>query len=302
MELQAIREAMETMAKRQEDTESKFQQLLSIILEEKKIVSSVDSQRPLQSEGKQEFENANFRHQAGANVETNVEAIKTTSAYFRRRFTSDSFMDIPAAGTNVIRSVANIDPQKSGILLTYLDLKTVYRWMQDLIQLQKKHPHEILQRGFFVATNIALRLNAYNEAKNIIPQVIIDGVTLNIQNEQLVELIFSIALPKSETEFIDAFKTLVKFRKLKGNAHEANPDSSRYDPWYEGIIEYTYEANEVIDLLKSDSQRDFSPIMKTYSGKPGLWQIFYDGIPMQTGRNIHDAIKYADLQACTNFR
>jgi hypothetical protein len=36
MELQAIREAMETMAKRQEDTESKFQQLLSLILEEKK--------------------------------------------------------------------------------------------------------------------------------------------------------------------------------------------------------------------------------------------------------------------------
>jgi hypothetical protein len=219
----------------------------------------------LQGEGKQEFENANFRHQAGANVETNMEAIKTTSAYFRRRFTSDSFMDIPAAGTNVIRSVANIDPQKSGILLTYLDLKTVYRWMQDLVQLQKKHPHEILQWGFFVATNIALRLNAYNEAKNIIPQVIIDGVTLNLQNEHLVELIFSIALPKSETEFIDAFKTLVKFRKLKGIAHEANPDSSTYDPWYEGIIEYTYEANEVIDLLKSDSQRDFSPIMKKFS-------------------------------------
>jgi hypothetical protein len=109
-------------------------------------VSTVESQRPFQSEGKQQFENVNFHHQAaaGANVEANVEAIKTTSAYFRRRFTNDSFMDIPSAGTNVIRSVANIDPQKSGILLTYLDLKTVYRWMQDLVQLQKKHPNEIL--------------------------------------------------------------------------------------------------------------------------------------------------------------
>jgi hypothetical protein len=258
----------------------------------------------LQSESNQSFENANFRHQAaaGANVEANVEPKETTSAYFRRRFSNDSFMDIPSAGSNIVRTVANIDPQKSGILLTYLDLKNIYRWMQDLVQLQKKHPHEVLNWGFFVATNIALRLNAYNEAKNIIPRVIIDGVTLNIPNEQLVELILSIALPRSEIEFIDAFKTLVKFRKLKNNAHEAIPDSSRYDVWYEGIIEYIYEANEVIDLLRSDSTRDFCPILKTYSNKPGLCQLFYDGIPMQTGKNIHDALRYVDIVACTNFR
>lgn len=109
-----------------------------------------------------------------------------------------------------------------------------------------------------MATNIALRLNAYNVAKLIIPQVIIDGVILNIPNEQLVDLIFSFASPQSESEFIEAFKSMVRFRKLRGNAHETNPDSSRYDPWDEGIIEYTYEANEVIDLLRSDSTRDLS--------------------------------------------
>lgn len=210
----------------------------------------------------------------------NVEAAKTSSAYFRKRFSNDYFMNIPAAGTNIVISVANIDPQKSGIRLTYLGMQSIYRWSQDLISLQKKDPHEILRWGFFVASNIALRLNTHNEANKIIQRVIIEGVTLSLPNDQLFQLILHVALPKSEKDFFETFKNVVKFRRLKNNAHEVQPDSSRFDIWYIGNIEYIYEANEVTDLLRSQPDRDFCPILKTYSGKPGLLQIFYEGISM----------------------
>jgi hypothetical protein len=77
-------------------------------------------------------------------------------------------------------------------------MQSIYKWQQDMVNLQKKHPHEHLQWGLFVSSNLAFRMNAYNDARKFIPEVIIDGTTLNITNEQLNALILAIALPKSE--------------------------------------------------------------------------------------------------------
>jgi hypothetical protein len=244
------------------------------------------------------YEEPNFRHQvkkAAAEEEVSV-------SYFKKRLSNDTFMNIPTSGSTIVRSITNIDPQKSGVLLTYLDMQSIYKWQQDMRNLQKKHPHEELQWGLFVSSNLAFRLNAYNDARKFIPVVIIDGTTLNITNEQLNDLILDIALPKSEGEFIETFKRMVKFRRLKGNLHECSPDSAKYDEWYDGILQYSYEANEVVDLLTSVKEKRFCPILKTFSGKAGLMQIFYEGIPMQAGRNIHDALEYSKVSLCTNLR
>jgi hypothetical protein len=57
-----------------------------------------------------------------------------------------------------------------------------------------------------------------------------------------------------------------------------------------------------MDILTSDVNREICPIMKTYSGKAGMMQLFYEGIPMQAGRNIHDALEYSKVSKCTNLR
>jgi hypothetical protein len=35
-------------------------------------------------------------------------------------------------------------------------------------------------------------------------------------------------------------------------------DSPRYDEWYDGILQYSYESNEVMDILTSDVNRNMS--------------------------------------------
>ncbi len=131
--------------------------------------------------GKEEkYEEADFRHQ----LKTVPEEEKLS--YFKRRLSCNTFMNAPTAGSSIVRSIANIDPLKSGVLLTYLDMTAVFKWTQDMRQLQRKHPHEELEYGLFISTNIAMRLNAYNEAKMIMSRVIMDGDTLNIPYEQLI--------------------------------------------------------------------------------------------------------------------
>jgi hypothetical protein len=63
-----------------------------------------------------------------------------------------------------------------------------------------------------------------------------------------------------------------------------------------------YEANEIVDLLASIPERDFTPIMQTFNQKPGLIQLFFDQIPMQAGKNINAMIDGYASKSCKNLR
>jgi hypothetical protein len=118
----------------------------------------------------------------------------------------------------------------------------------------------------------------------------------------LFSILLQIVLPRNEREWLDNFKKMVKFRKLPRNQHENEPDSSHFDDWFNGSIEYIYEANDIVDLLASIPDRNFTPIMQTYNGQPGLIQLFYDQIPMQLGRNINAMIDSYASKACKTLR
>jgi hypothetical protein len=107
--------------------------------------------------------------------------------------------------------------------------------------------------------------------------------------------VLEITLPRTEQEWLEDFRKLVQFKKLHRNQHEIPPDTSRFDEWYIGIMEIIWDANEVFDVLSSIHTRNHSPPTKSYSGKAGLMQTFYEPIPMGTGKYIHSQISYVHL-------
>jgi hypothetical protein len=246
-------------------------------------------------------EDANFRHRfAESSSEERPQA--NASTFYRSRFSSIGEINQPATNSAIVRSITNIDPTKSGVLLTILDVPHVYRWIQDLEALQKKHIHEVLPWTSFISRSISFRIAAFNDTKRIIRGPILEGKELTLDNEQLINLILQIVLPTTEQDWIDDFKRLVKFRKLDKNLHEAPPDVTRYDVWYDGIMDFLYEGNQVVDFLNSIDNISVAPILRTFSGKPGLMQIFYDLIPQHAGKHLHEAILYDSVKECPSFR
>jgi hypothetical protein len=174
--------------------------------------------------------------------------------------------------------------------------------MKDLEALQKKHVPEILPWRSFISKATSFRISAFNDCKRIIRLNVLQGTELDLDNADLLNLIMRIVLPTNEQDWIDDFKRLVKFRKLERNQQEATPDVTRYDSWYDAIIEMQYEANQVYDFLTSIDDLQVAPDLMTYSGKPGLMQIFHELIPQQAGKHLHAAIIYSSLKACPSFR
>jgi hypothetical protein len=229
------------------------------------------------------YQHANFRHFQEGNKDYQdrrmpYKEVVPASSYFQKNLARQSFME-PSRQSTFVRTIANVDPTKSGVCLTYLDTPQVYKWSQDLVALQKKHPEEDLEHGLFIARNMVFRINAWNEAKQFLPRPIICGTTLNVPNKELFELILQIVLPKTEQEWIATFKRLVTFRKLPRNQHECPPDTARFDDWYNGIIEYTYEANEVVDLMASLSPGTLPHVCGHTMERLALFRYFLSKFP-----------------------
>jgi hypothetical protein len=145
---------------------------------------------------------------------------------------------------------------------------------------------------------MALRINAWNDARHIIDGPIICGNTLDLDNKKFFDLLLQIVLPKTEQEWVINFKKLATFRKLPRNQHECIPDVSKFDDWFIGFLSYIYEANAIVDLMSSLPDRDMTPVMKTYGSKKGLMELFYEQIPMDAGKNIHKMMDYNLLKEC----
>ena len=229
-----------------------------------------------------ESQEANYRHR---NRDDDPPA---KLSYFEKRLSGNFIESAFTRDNTIVRAISNIDPVKSGVLLTTLDVQHVHKWAQDLTKLQRKHPHEELNYCLYISTTISLRINAYNLSKKFFRSVIIAGKELILSNDQLFSLILQIVLPKTEQEWLEDFKKLLQFRKLPKNAHEVIPDTTRYDVWYDAIMELAFEALDIFDILGEE----FMPPIRSYNGKAGLMQTFYECIPMGAGKNIHNQINY----------
>jgi hypothetical protein len=150
-------------------------------------VEKVSSKQPAtQSPENPKYEEADFRHRLDAETDANrgntsSETTLPRTSYFRSCLSSESYMDIPSNDSTIVRSITNIDPVKSGISLTYLDMPHIYKWSQDFVQLQKRHPHEQLSWVLFISKSMTFRINASNESKRLIRKTIISGTQINLE-------------------------------------------------------------------------------------------------------------------------
>jgi hypothetical protein len=275
-----------------------------------KMQSPFQSRQSMHSrkQEREEYQDANFRHRCQerptSTMQSDVPSESTAISavpFYRRRLSGPTNVDPYHRENTIVRSVPDIDPAKSGILLTHLDISHVYKWYKDLIKLQKKHPYDQLHWSSFLSTAMVLRINAFNVGKGYFRRNIMESRELVLENDEIMELLLEITLPSTEQGWIEDFQKLVQFRKLPRNQHEIPPDISRFDDWYIAIMELIWDAVEVYDLLTSIPERNLSPAMKTYSGKIGLMQTFYDCIPQGTGKDIHKQISYLHLDYNLTF-
>lgn len=164
--------------------------------------------------------------------------------------------------------------------------------------LDKKHPDKEFRWELFISKQVTFRINAFNEAKNIIPRKFLSGTYLNLNNEESFSLLLDITLPTSVQKWEEDFKRLCQIRRMPKNQHEITSDLTRFDAWYEGIMDFSYNANEVNDL----SSDDFFPPLCTFDGKWGQMQIIYENIPMGTGKTLYAQIDCGKIKACLTLK
>jgi hypothetical protein len=84
---------------------------------------------------------------------------KSAGDFFDKHLSTTSYMEAPM-NAGYIRTLHAIDPHKSGVCLTHLDVANFFRWSQDLITLQKRQPHEDLQHCLFISRITQFKINA----------------------------------------------------------------------------------------------------------------------------------------------
>jgi hypothetical protein len=223
--------------------------------------------------------------------------------FYDKYLSRSSFMDTTtfSTGSNYVHTSHAVDPIKSGVLLSYLDVFNFFRWSQDLIALEKRNPHQHLQHCLFISRKIQFRINAWNESKKFFAQPIMCGSTLSVDNRALSIIIAHMVLPDTEHEWIQNFKTMAVFPKLPNNQHVVIPDATRFEDWHDAITIYIYDANVILDFLSSVPDT-IMPVMKTFNQKKGLIELFYDQIPMGAGKNINNLIDYNEIKQCNTLR
>ena len=58
-------------------------------------------------------------------------------SYFEKRLSGNFIESAFTRDNTIVRAISNIDPVKSGVLLTTLDVQHVHKWAQDLTKLQR---------------------------------------------------------------------------------------------------------------------------------------------------------------------
>ena len=262
------------------------------------------SHTPIRTTAGDGCEHANFRHlihnPSLASTPNRQDEETNDERFLNRRMTTLSSGTLLDSRGPMVRAFTSIDPTRSGVELSYLDIPHFVSWIKDMKLLQRRHPHETLDWALFITDSATLQINAQNNAKNFIRRTIIDGCTLVLPRNELLKLIFKIVQPTSKTEYMEEFDRNVKFGKLHNNEHMSEVEVSKYDNWYKAIINYSHKANEMVELLSQDPDNDYIPCLRTINGNKGLIQHFFEGIPQGLGKSIHDSIDSNAVKECGN--
>ena len=207
-------------------------------------------------------------------------------------------LPVPIVG-GINRTVVQSDPSTCQFRLTQLSFSAVYYWSINMMQEQQKYPYELLLWGSYIDFKIILQLQAYDSELNITGnQLVIRGKYLVMDTKVLWHLILSIVLPNSEPEWIAYFEKIVRFTHLPPGYII---DITKWDFMYNCILQFTYLAKEVIDLLNCEPSRLFQPQLKSKAGKVGLIDIVIKLVPNGWGKKLHGALSTEQVKECANI-
>jgi hypothetical protein len=80
-------------------------------------------------------------------------------------------------------------------------------------------------------------------------------------------------------------------------------DLNKWQYIYRFILSYTKEFTDILEVLQSDEQQDFTPPLLTKPpGKPGLIQIFYNLLPNNIGFHINQQLNQKQIRLLWDFK
>jgi hypothetical protein len=128
-----------------------------------------------------------------------------------------------------------VNPAQSQVKLTDLSAKSVFTWGELMEQEQQNYPYEVLQYGRYIHPRITKLIQAHNNDRDIYRPIILQGLFISMDNDQLWQLILNIVRPASTEEWMQIFKSLVRFTNVPQGYIL---DITKYDFYYTAIIEY----------------------------------------------------------------
>jgi hypothetical protein len=119
-----------------------------------------------------------------------------------------------------------------------------------------------------------------------------------MDNDQLWQLILSIVRPTSTEEWMQTFKSLVKFTTPPQGYIL---DITKYDFYYIAIIEFIYLLKRVLKFLDWKAPEKYSPPMRTRDGRIGFMDIIWKFIPPPLGEKLHLGLSAKQVSDCSNI-
>ena len=127
----------------------------------------------------------------------------------------------------------------------------------------------------------------------------IENEYIVMPNDQLFDTILHIVKPTHEIDWVNEFVNMVTFTKFPvGYVY----DILSWSDMYHALLKYIYLTGEVSKFLNVCSDEFQPPLMsEKSSGKIGLIELFYTGIPNNYGINIHQALLSSQVKACRSI-
>ena len=180
----------------------------------------------------------------------------TTSSWLQQRMSK--IMPAPNLDGNFNRNIAVSDASNCQFKLAKLTFPALYYWSNAMMMEQQIYPYEVLQLGHYLEWSVILNIKAFDKELNITrSRMEISGRIIIMNNDELFHLLLSRVLPNSQQEWEYYFESIVKFPKLPAGYLI---DIAKWDLMYDKLLQFTYTAKEVTELLNCDPNHYFSQL------------------------------------------
>jgi hypothetical protein len=147
-------------------------------------------------------------------------------------------------------------------------------------------------------------MTAFNRENLILDAITsdrLDSGIFDLTNNQVVEVLMKIVLPKSEEQFVAYLKASIP-SKLLQLPPNFQVDCNKWQHIYKFLLVIIKEVQDILAILQSDSSQDYSPLIYSkVSGRPGIIQIFCAILPLDIGHQVHKHINLDQAKTVPSF-